>query len=68
MNRCMSAEDIVRGSYCVCMQLSAMELRCRSVVSEKNDLEEKLGDMEREKKASEKKIQQVSRMGSNSVK
>ena len=45
---------------CVCVQLSAMELRCRSVVSEKDTLEEKLGDMEREKKASEKKIQQVS--------
>ena len=49
------------------MQLSAMELRCRSVVSEKNDLEEKLGDMEREKKASEKKIQQVSRTGGDIV-
>lgn len=49
------------------MQLSAMELRCRSVVSEKNDLEEKLGDMEREKKTSEKKIQQVSRTGGDIV-
>ena len=45
------------------MQLSAMELRCRSVVSEKNSLEEKLGEVEREKKTSEKKIQQVSRGG-----
>ena len=44
------------------MQLSAMELRCRSVVSEKNSLEEKLGEVEREKKASEKKIQQVKRL------
>jgi BRCA1-associated protein len=41
------------------MQLSAMELRCRSVVSEKNSLEEKLGEVEREKKTSEKKIQQL---------
>lgn len=40
-------------------QLSAMELRCRSVVSEKNSLEEKLGEVEREKKTSEKKIQQL---------
>ena len=41
------------------MQLSAMELRCRSVVTEKNGLEERLGDMDREKRLSEKKIQQV---------
>ena len=44
-----------------------MELRCRSVVSEKDTLEEKLVDMEKEKKASEKKIQQVSERAVNRV-
>ena len=42
------------------MQLSAMEQRCRSVVTEKNSLEEKLAESERAKKASDRKIQHVS--------
>lgn len=41
------------------LQLSVMEQRCRSVVTEKNGLEEKLAEAEKAKKASDKKIQQV---------
>ena len=52
----------VRACVCVCvcvLQLSVMEQRCRSVVSEKNSLEERLAEAERAKRSSEKKIQQV---------
>ena len=41
------------------LQLSVMEQRCRSVVTEKNGLEEKLAEAEKAKKGSDKKIQQV---------
>ena len=50
----------VSGEWgCVCVQLSAMEQRCRSAVTEKNGLEEKFAESERARKASDKKMQQV---------
>ena len=40
-------------------QLSAVELRCRTAVGEKEVLEEKMKELEREKKAGEKKVSQL---------
>lgn len=41
------------------MQLSSVELRCRTAVGEKERLEEKVKELEREKKTAEKKITQL---------
>ena len=40
-----------------------MEQRCRSTVTGKNELEEKVSDLERAKKTLEKKTQQVRERG-----
>lgn len=42
----------------ICIQLSVMETRCRAAVSEKEQLGFKLTEMEKEKKAIEKKLTQ----------
>ena len=41
------------------MQLSAVELRCRSAVGDKERLEERIKELERERKAGEKKVAQL---------
>ena len=54
-----SCDHSIRSCDLFPLQLVVMESRCRGLVNTKEQLEEKVTELERDKKANDKKLQQV---------